>query len=64
MVEIPYTELSPDALQGVLEEFVSRDGCEYTSVTEKAAQAALEVKAGRLKIFFDPHTGSCQLVRV
>ncbi|GIT23055.1 MAG: hypothetical protein CM1200mP40_27370 [Gammaproteobacteria bacterium] len=28
-MEIPYTELSGDALRGVIEEFVSREGTEY-----------------------------------
>ena len=31
-VKIPYDQLSPEALQGVVEEFVTRDGTDYGEV--------------------------------
>lgn len=62
MIEIPYQQLSPEALQGVLEEFVSRDGTEFTSVSRKAAEARMALEQGRLKLIWDPDSETCQLV--
>ncbi|MBW2654812.1 MAG: YheU family protein [Deltaproteobacteria bacterium] len=31
-IKIPYNQLSPEALQGVIEEFVTRDGTDYGEV--------------------------------
>jgi hypothetical protein len=30
MIAIPYKELSPEALKGLIEEFVTRDGTDYS----------------------------------
>lgn len=62
MIEIPYEQLSAEALRGILAEFVSRDGCEFTAVDAKTAQVERELRAGRVKIFFDPDLGSCQVL--
>ena len=43
-VEIPYELLSPDALTGVLENFVLREGTDYGAV-----ELSFEEKVGRLR---------------
>ncbi len=43
-LKVPYDQLSPEALQGVIEEFVTRDGTDYgelIAMQEKAAKARL-----------------------
>jgi len=34
-VKVPYNQLSPEALQGVIEEFVTRDGTDYGEIEIK-----------------------------
>ncbi|MDD9890193.1 MAG: YheU family protein [Gammaproteobacteria bacterium] len=66
-MEIPYTELSAEALTGVIEEFISREGTEYGareySMDEKIEQVMRQLAAGEVKIFFDDESQSCNLVR-
>jgi len=67
-VEIPYTELSGDALRGVIEEFVSREGTEYGqreySLEDKIKRVKTQLESGEVKLFFDEQSQSCNLVRV
>lgn len=64
-VEIPYGNLSPDALRGIVEEFVTRDGTDYgaeeKTLEEKTAQVINQIKAGKVVIRFDPKTETCGL---
>jgi uncharacterized protein len=66
-MEIPYTELSADALRGVIEEFVSREGTDYGaaeySFDEKIEQVKRQLKSGEIKLFFDAESETCNLVR-
>lgn len=61
-VEIPYQQLSPEALAAVLEEFVTRDGTETASAAASAARVEALLRAGHLKLLFDPETGTTHLV--
>ncbi len=62
---IPFKELSPEALQGVLEEYVSREGTDYGHVTVSLAQKVAAVRrlleTGHAVIVFDPDTQSCNI---
>jgi len=66
-LEIPYTELSEEALRGVIEEFISREGTEYGareySMEEKVEQVRRQLLAGEVKLFFDADSQSCNLVK-
>lgn len=59
---IPYQELSPEALQGLIEDFVTREGTDYGeqefSLAEKSSQVMGLLKAGKCCIWFDPETSS------
>jgi uncharacterized protein len=61
-VDIPHAELSPDALTGVLENFVLREGTDYGEVElsfeEKVAHLRAAVERGEARIVFDPATES------
>lgn len=62
-IKSPYEELSPEALHGVVEEFVTRDGTDYGEVEvpleTKIAQVMGQLKSGKAVIVFDPRTESC-----
>ena len=42
--KVPYDQLSPEALQGVIEEFVTRDGTDYGEI-----EVSLETKISQSK---------------
>ena len=56
-IEIPYTELSAEALRGVIESFVLREGTEYGprdfSLDEKVAQVMTLLVRGKARVMFD-----------
>lgn len=66
-VKIPYDQLSPEALNGVIEEFVTRDGTDYGEVEipveTKIAQVLAQLKSGKAVIVFDQETESCTVLR-
>lgn len=63
---IPYQQLSPEALQGLLEEFVSRDGTDYGEQEVPLAARVEQVKrllaSGEAVILFSQQTGQCNIV--
>ncbi len=61
---IPYKELSPEALNGVIEEFVTRAGTELTDAEEKIGQVKRQLEQGRLAITYDQKTRTCNIVPV
>ena len=67
-MEIPYTVLSSDALQGVIEEFISREGTDYGeqeySLAEKIAQVRAQLESGEVVLTFDEESETCNLVRL
>lgn len=56
-VVVPHDELSPDALRGVIEAFVLREGTEYgdrdVSLDVKVAQVLRQLERGEAQIVFD-----------
>ena len=65
-VLIPYTELSAEALQSVIESFVLREGTEYgtheISLEQKVAQVMRQLQRKEAQITFDPDTDSVDIV--
>ena len=65
-IEIPHTELSADALRGVIEAFVLREGTEYgerdVSLERKVWDVQRQLEAGEAQIIFDPRTESVDIV--
>ena len=66
-VKIPYDQLSPEALHGVIEEFVTRDGTDYgereVSVETKIGQVLEQIKAGKVVIIFDQESETCNILK-
>lgn len=63
---IPYEQINPDALRGLVEEFVSRDGTDYgwneTSLATKVTQVLQQIKQGLVVIVYDSETQSCNII--
>ncbi len=65
-VEISLEDVSPEALRGIVEEFVTRDGTDYgrveRGVEEKIAGVMAQLASGEARIVFDPETESANIV--
>jgi uncharacterized protein YheU (UPF0270 family) len=65
-IVIPYTELSPDALAGVIESFVLREGTDYgerdVPFETKVMQVRRQLERREAEIVFDPNTESIDIV--
>jgi uncharacterized protein YheU (UPF0270 family) len=63
---IPYHELSLEALQALVEDFVTRDGTDYGEMEinrqEKTSQVLSMLKTGELLITYNEDTQTCGLV--
>ena len=66
-LKIPYDQLNPDTLHGVIEEFVTRDGTDYgeveVSLETKIAQVLGQLKSGKAVIVFDQATETSNILR-
>jgi len=67
-VAVPHTELSDDALRGVVESFVLREGTDYgekeLSHEQKVAQVLRQLERREARIMFDPLDSSVTIVVV
>lgn len=67
-VNVPWQKLSPEALRGLVEEFVTREGTEYGqeefSLEEKCTQVMAHLRRGTVVIRFHGPTGSVGLFPV
>lgn len=65
-VEIPHEQLSPEALRGVIESFVLREGTEYgerdVALDTKVDQVLRQIERGEAQIVFDPNTETVDVV--
>jgi len=66
-LEIPWQELSDAALEGLIEEFVTREGTDYGHqdyrLTDKVEQVRRQLQRGEAVILFDSYLESCTLER-
>jgi uncharacterized protein YheU (UPF0270 family) len=67
-VQVPHTELSAEALRGVVESFVLREGTDYgerdVPHETKIAQVLRQLERGEAQIMFDPLDSSITIVVV
>lgn len=65
-VIVPYQDLSPEALNGVIEEFVTRDGTDYgiseVSLEVKVSQVKKQLKDNKAVIVFEHDTQTCNIL--
>ncbi|HAI15281.1 MAG: hypothetical protein CMQ48_01880 [Gammaproteobacteria bacterium] len=66
MMDIPYTEISEEALKAIIQEYITREGTEYGikeySFEQKIEQIKQQLLKGDIKINFDDETQTCNLV--
>lgn len=66
MIKIPHEQLSADALRGVVEEFVMREGTDYGhrdySLDEKRKRVVRALETGAAAVTFDPESASTTIV--
>jgi uncharacterized protein len=62
---IPVNKLSPEALQGVIEEFISRNGTDYgekeSSLETNFRQVKYKLEIGSAVLIFDDKTGTTNI---
>ena len=65
-IQIPQDAISADALDGLIEEFVTRDGTDYgfeeRSLHEKKSAVMTQISRGDAVVVFDPDTETCNIV--
>ena len=65
-IVVPYTELSADALLGVIEAFVLREGTDYgerdVTFETKVLQVRRQLERHEAEIVFDPQTETVGIV--
>jgi len=66
VVRIPIDRLSAQALDGLIEEFVTRDGTDYglreATLEEKKGAVRRQLERHELMIVFDPESERCNIV--
>ena len=63
-MRIPHTLLSSTALRAVVEEFVTRDGTDHSSVEQRIEMVLRQLDAGRVELHFDDTTETCNILPV
>lgn len=65
-VVVPYGELTPETLHGVVESYVLREGTDYGereySLADKVAHVVARLRRGEAEIVFDPESQSVSIV--
>lgn len=66
VIKIPFEALSSDALDGVIDDYVNREGTDYGhrefDLEQKRAAVRAQLTAGRAVITYDPHTRTTSIV--
>ncbi len=65
-VEVPHTQLSAEALRGLVESFVGREGTDYgwkeRSFESKVSEVMRQLESGEAVVVYDPESESINLV--
>lgn len=65
-MEIPFNSLSPEALEGVIDDFILREGTDYgdveASLEKKRKDVLHQLKQGKVKLVFDQESESITMV--
>ncbi len=63
-MRIPHTKLSPATLRAVVQEFVTRDGTDYSSVERRIEEVLRQLHLGCVELHFDEQTKTCNIITV
>jgi hypothetical protein len=65
-LEIPYRQISPETLQRMIQEFVTRDGADWAdpggTLEEKVEEVLRQLKSGQVKVVFDQTAQTANLI--
>lgn len=65
-VEVPYSQINPDTLNRLIQDFVARDGVDWAdagcTLEEKVEQVLQQLKNRKVKIVFDLRTQTANIV--
>ncbi|MDA1264102.1 MAG: YheU family protein [Planctomycetota bacterium] len=61
-IRIAPSALSPEALRGVVEEFVTRDGTNLAEGEVKVAQVMRLMARGEVELWFDQTSRTCNII--
>lgn len=65
-IEVPPDKLSDETLNGVIDEFITREGTDYghqeTSASAKRAQVRTQLQEGDALLLFDPKTETINII--
>ena len=61
-LRIPHQQLSPDTLNGLIEEFVTRNGTNLAEAAQSIEQVRKLLEQGKAVITFDEDTESCNIL--
>lgn len=63
---VPHHQISPDALRGLIEEFINREGTDYGvqefSLADKVQQVQQQLQLGHVVVVFDAVSESVSLL--
>ena len=63
-MRIPHSKLPSATLRAVVQEFVTRDGTDYSSIERRIESVLQQLAAGRAELQFDDQTETCNIVIV
>ena len=61
-MRIPHRQLSPTALRAVVEEFVTRDGTDHSSVEQRIELVLRQLDVGSVELHFEQETETCNIL--
>ncbi len=61
-MRVPHKQLSPIALRAVVEEFVTRDGTDHSSVERRLEEVLNQLELGSVVLHFDMKTKTCNIL--
>ena len=59
---IPHHELEPATLRKVVEEYVTRDGSDLSSIEARIESVLKQLENGRAQLHFDDESKTCNIV--
>ncbi|MCL4153886.1 UNVERIFIED_CONTAM: hypothetical protein GTU68_026123 [Idotea baltica] len=59
---IPHQELVPSTLRKVIEEFVTRDGSDISSIDARIEAVLKQLENGRAELHFDDDSKTCNII--
>lgn len=67
-IEVPWRSLSDDALRGVIEDFVTRDGTDYgeveTTLEQRVSAIKHQLEQNKLVVIFDNYLSNIQITNL